>query len=68
MKYLFQIFLFESNIAEECLREKTEIDRVLSERAKLGSFLIESTERPVITNMTAFKGLPFCFSKIDVFH
>ncbi|UJR16712.1 hypothetical protein I4U23_003612 [Adineta vaga] len=40
---------------EECLEEKARIDHLLGQRAKLGPFLIESTERPVINNMTEFK-------------
>jgi hypothetical protein len=41
---------------EECLAEKSNIDHVLAERAKLGPFLIESTARPIINNKTAFQG------------
>ncbi|CAF1292510.1 unnamed protein product [Adineta ricciae] len=40
---------------EECLEEKVGITRVLAERAKLGPFLLESTERPVIDNKIEFK-------------
>ena len=68
MKYFFRKkSLVESTIVEECLREKAQIDRVLAERAKLGPFLVESTERPVIDNHTEFTGSVFCSQKVQSF-
>lgn len=52
---------------EECLEEKAKIDRVLDERARLGPFLIESTERPTITNETEFSGSTFFLLKLTDF-
>ena len=60
-----QKFFVQSNVVEECLREKADIERVLTERAKLGPFLIESIERPLVDNMTTFNGLTYFFSKTD---
>ena len=56
----------------ECLTEKGNIDHVLAERAELGPFLIESIERPVIDNLTAFQGSSFalkhsCLSSFSSF-
>ena len=49
---------------EECLEEKANIERVLDERARLGPFLIESTERPTINNETEFIGSTFFLPKL----
>lgn len=54
-------------VVEECLEEKANIDRVLDERARLGPFLIESTERPTINNQTEFIGSTFFPSKLTDF-
>lgn len=57
------------NVVEECLKEKANIDHVLEERARLGPFLIESTERPIINNEAQFIGSTFSLlsTLIDVF-
>jgi hypothetical protein len=67
MKYIFKNSLAGSNVVEECRTEKTNIDRALAERAKLGPFLIESTERPMVDNMTVFKGSTFFSPKLMSF-
>jgi len=52
---------------EECLKEKANINHVLDERARLGPFLIESTERPTINNETEFIGSTFFLLKLTDF-